>query len=476
MNRQRKLYLVVLAAAAASLAVYVCFYTSWESAAPTAWVLLCLAFIGILLLGWYGLKFHNCITNTIEKLKDNRAVSGQLHTPTTAGMLDEAIDTWSKHCAGRIHALENETKELRLKVQLCQNRKSWFESVINSLCDAVFVTDDSDCVLAANRAAGRLFGFDAEKIEHRNISVLVGREELTALIRQARQRGLVNARGEIELSSAGRQRTFDCTASCIFDESGQFWAVVSSLHDITREKEISRLKNEFVNHVSHELKTPLASITACAEMLADGEVQDEQGCREFYDVIQKQSKRLCHLIDDILNLSRIESGLIKVNKEPVSILMMIKEAVNIVQSRAQEKGIQIVEHLPAVFGSVYADKDMLVQVIVNLLGNAVKYTPQGGTISVESEVNEADGIVNVAVCDTGVGIPEDEIKHIFDKFYRVEANKSCAEGTGLGLSLVRQIVEKVHHGRVFADSRAGQGSRIGFELALHSGQEAAISC
>jgi two-component system, OmpR family, phosphate regulon sensor histidine kinase PhoR len=242
--------------------------------------------------------------------------------------------------------------------------------------------------------------------------------------------------------------------------------VVAVLHDITREKEISQMKNDFVSHVSHELRTPLASITAYAEMLVDGEAQDDTTRGEFYSIIQSQAQRLNRLIDDILNISRIESGLVKVNKEPVSMTMLIREAVQMIKSYAAEKNITVNEQTPIVFDQVVADKDMISQVIINLLSNAVKYTPSGGTIRVGSESDDIDGIVRVTVTDNGVGIPANDLPHVFDKFYRVAANNKCAKGTGLGLNLVKQIVEKVHDGRIFVTSEQGKGSTFGFELPL----------
>ena len=136
------------------------------------------------------------------------------------------------------------------------------------------------------------------------------------------------------------------------------------------------------------------------------------------------------------------------------------------KSYADEKNITIVENELIVYDQVYADKDMISQVIVNLLSNAIKYTPEGGTVKIETEVDENSGLSRVSVTDNGVGIPEDDIDHVFDKFYRVDANKEKAKGTGLGLNLVKQIIEKVHNGRVFVKSKVGIGSTFGFELPL----------
>jgi two-component system phosphate regulon sensor histidine kinase PhoR len=201
-------------------------------------------------------------------------------------------------------------------------------------------------------------------------------------------------------------------------------------------------------------------------MLADGEASDEATRTEFYSIIQSQAQRLNRLIEDILNISRIESGLVKVSKSPVSITLIVRDAVEMIKSYAAEKNIQVHAQTPIVFDQVAADKDMISQVVINLLSNAVKYTPAGGEVSITSEVNEADNIVRVLVSDTGVGIPADEVDKVFDKFYRVKANNKVAKGTGLGLNLVKQIVEKVHEGRVFVTSEQGKGSTFGFELPM----------
>ena len=141
---------------------------------------------------------------------------------------------------------------------------------------------------------------------------------------------------------------------------------------------------------------------------------------------------------------------------------------------AEDKNIEIIGQKPIVFDQVYVDRDMMSQVIINLLSNAVKYTQSGGTVRIATEVDEGASLARVIVTDTGVGIPEDEIEHVFDKFYRVGANKKQANGTGLGLNLVKQMVETVHDGRVFVTSKVGEGSTFGFELPLATRQSASI--
>lgn len=359
-----------------------------------------------------------------------------------------------------------EAKDYKLQVHLLKRQKQNAEAIIYSINDAVIVTDVNDRLLMANAPAGKIFGFDAEKSVLKFLDDLVSDGEIVRLIKKSRQSKIRDVRHELEFDSEDGPKVYECIISCIFDEDEQICGAVSVLHDVTREREVSQMKNEFVSHVSHELKTPLASITAYSEMLADGEASDEKTRKEFYSIIQNQAQRLNRLIENILNISRIESGLIKVSKEPLSAMLLVRDAAQMIKSYAAEKQIKVKEETAIVFDRVMADKDMISQVIINLLSNAVKYTPPKGTITVDCQVDESEQMVRIKVTDTGVGIPQEDIERVFDKFYRVKANNKCAKGTGLGLNLVKQIVEKVHAGRVFVTSQVGKGSCFGFELPL----------
>jgi len=367
-----------------------------------------------------------------------------------------------------------EMKDLRLAVQLLKRQKRNTEAIIYSISDAVIVTDANDRLLMANEPAGVLFGFEVKEIMLKPIDELIKKTELVKLIKSSRNSRSRHVRHELQFEMPDTLWTFNCTISCIFDDDNQVCGVITVLHDITREKEISQMKNDFVSHVSHELKTPLASITAYSEMLVDGEAADEKTRAEFYSIIQSQAQRLNRLIEDILNISRIESGLVKVSKEPLSTALIVRDAVQMIKSYAAEKNIKVEDQTAVVFDQVNADKDMISQVVINLLSNAVKYTPNNGKVTVNSEVDESQQVVRVTITDTGVGIPAEELPLIFEKFYRVKANAKCAKGTGLGLNLVKQIVEKVHHGLIFVKSEVGKGSSFGFELPLAAAEEKAL--
>lgn len=439
-------------------------FVAWRLAAC------CLGAVGVIVL---GLAYHR-LARTVASIA--RQLSCDLALPTDLRVVEraaETIQTRLQEGQKVIGELEVELKDLRLRSQLSDRQKQHTEAIIYSLRDAVVVVDESDRLLMANTAAAQLLDFDPEVARYQPLGRSLGAQykDFVQLIQRSRQSATEATRREMVFVKPDGPHTFDTIVSCV-QEQDKVSGVVAVLHDITREKEVAQMKNDFVSHVSHELKTPLASITAYSEMLADGEADDEQTRKEFYQVIQSQAQRLNRLIEDILNISRIESGLIKVHKEPVSLTILIEQQMQMIRGFAEEKGITVSGRNPIVYDQVLADKDMISQVIVNLLSNAVKYTPSGGSVRIETDVNEVDALARVTVTDTGVGIPADEIDHVFDKFYRVGANNAQAKGTGLGLNLVRQIVEKVHNGRVFVTSEVGVGSTFGFELPLAAAEMA----
>ncbi len=441
-------------------------WQSWRGALRI--ITYCAGAVGVIWLGWCWVRLARAITSIARRLKTEQAPHFEPEANPVIHELTGAINYCLEGDSKLIGQLQEQVKDLQIQTQLSERQKRNTEAIIYSLRDAVIVVDEFDRLLMANEAAAGLFNFDFKSARHKPIGELIdaSKSKFADFMRQSRQSKVEAKRRELEFTEDARPKTFDCIVSCVHDQNQDVCGLVAVLHDITREKEISRMKNDFVSHVSHELKTPLASITAYSEMLVDGEADDDQTRKEFYSVIQNQATRLNRLIEDILNISRIESGLTKIEKKPVSLTILIEEQLQMIRNYAEEKNIEVVTQKPIVYDQVYADKDMISQVIVNLLSNAVKYTPSGGTVKVETVVDEIARVAQVTVTDTGVGIPRDEIEHVFDKFYRVGANKSQAKGTGLGLNLVKQIIEKVHGGRVFVVSEPGVGSTFGFEVPL----------
>jgi two-component system, OmpR family, phosphate regulon sensor histidine kinase PhoR len=391
---------------------------------------------------------------------------------TTAGEfhpLARHVDDMISSAGDTVRKASLKVKELEIQLKVADAERQHAQAILYSISDAVLVTDTFDELVMANDSAAKTFSFDLDHFARHPIDRVLKDAKVIELIRDMRQSKSKNGRRITEHTIKGpdgESRTFKVTLSSVCDQTDNPAGVVAVLHDMTREKEVAEMKNDFVSNVSHELRTPLASIKAYVEMLIDGEADNEKTKREFYDVIQGEANRLGRLIDNILNVSRIESGLVKVNKQPQSLTVIIKEALEVISPQAKQKNINIVEQLTPVYYQTVADHDMLYQAVLNLLSNCVKYTPEGGTITVQTLVDESKKSVITKIIDTGVGIPPKDLPFVFDKFYRVEANNRMAKGTGLGLPLVKHIIETVHHGKIFLTSEVGKGSTFGFELEM----------
>jgi len=236
-------------------------------------------------------------------------------------------------------ALQKKNLEIQLRLADAQRRQA--EAMIHGISDAVIVTDAYDDLLLANPAAAAVFGFALENAGRRSIAQLLGDKaaKLVADITDMRQSTTRTNRRTTDhlLEIDGQMRTFSVTLSCVMDNTDQLSGIVTVLHDRTREDEISKMKTDFVSHVSHELRTPLSSIKAYAELLVDGEASDDKTRSEFYHIIQAEAERLSRLIDNILNISRIEAGMMRVAKKSISINGILKRVLEVAMPSAREK-------------------------------------------------------------------------------------------------------------------------------------------
>jgi two-component system phosphate regulon sensor histidine kinase PhoR len=361
---------------------------------------------------------------------------------------------------------QRSTVEVRARRQEAQAER--MAAVLASLPEPVLVVDSYDELLLANTSARKLFRLPEEPVERRVVSELVRCERLLELLHETRRRKSPVIRSdEVQLPAAdGREHWYSITASplqresCSAGESAAGTVVV--LRDISHQKSIQKRNAEFVSAVSHEMKAPLAGIKAYVEMLADGDAEDAQTQEEFLEVIDSQADRLRRLIDNLLSLARIESGVVKVQKAPGSLNELLEEAFNVIRPAAEEKQIELAADLSPMYLHVNVDRDQMLQAAINLLSNAVKYTASGGKVTLRSRLDERH--VQFDVEDTGVGLSPEDSEKVFEKFYRVQKDQQMAPGTGLGLPLAKYIVEDVHGGRLTLRSQLGVGSTFTVSL------------
>jgi len=244
-------------------------------------------------------------------------------------------------------------------------------------------------------------------------------------------------------------------------------AVAFALRLLVHELELAELKSTLVSNVSHELRTPLALIRLFSETLELGRAPDPEKAKEFLRIIHKESERLTHLIDNVLDLNRIEQGRKTYSMRPTDLAEVVRETLEAYRFQLQQQGFAVQSRIADNLPPISADPDALTQALLNLIDNAIKYSPEKKSLSVELERRDGEALISVE--DHGVGIPEREQDKIFDMFYRVERGLvHSVKGSGLGLSLVKHIVE-AHGGRIQVTSRPGEGSRFSIVLPLTNG-------
>ncbi len=326
------------------------------------------------------------------------------------------------------------------------------------MSEPLIATNSFDEVVLINDAARQLFEIDEASTIGQPVSRAIPSERIAALLIDARRRGTPTQRtAEVEwIDEIGASRWFGAVARSLSDDDRPTADDRRSLGAFVVLRDIAQIKTgqkryaEFVSAVSHEMKSPLTGIKAYVELLADCDANDSAAREEFLGVIDSQANRLQRLIDNLLNIARIEAGVVEVSKQSISLHELLGEALEIVRPSAEARRLQLLSELSPMYLSVLADRDMLMQVAINLLSNAIKYTPERGSVTLRSRM--ADDEVEFEVADTGVGLSgEDQVK-VFEKFYRVKKDRGMAQGTGLGLPLAKHIVEDVHGGRITVES------------------------
>ena len=344
-----------------------------------------------------------------------------------------------------------------------------FEAVLNAAHDGIAMLDQGGRFVLVNRRFGELLGSRAETLVSQKASaqpLLLGRLE-DAADGSDTPRGVSEQIIELDGDGPERRALQFYTAPVQGEDGRETIGRIVALRDITRERELDKLKTDFISVVSHELRTPLTSIKGYTDLLlsgATGEISELQG--EFLGIIQSSTTRLSNLINDILDISRIESGTIEIKHEPIDYRRIVADTLRLMKAAADEKQISMDASLPESIPPVRGDIDKVAQVLGNLVSNAIKYTPEGGWVKVSLEIT-GEANVLTSVTDSGIGIAPDDQKRLFQKFFRAD-NTSTREagGTGLGLVIAKTIVELLG-GAIWVESEPGRGTRFYFTLPLY---------
>jgi two-component system phosphate regulon sensor histidine kinase PhoR len=338
------------------------------------------------------------------------------------------------------------------------DEKSKLTAILSKIADGVIMTDSKTRIILANPASELLFNFKENKALEKPLIEILLNYEIDELLKKS-------------ISTGQEQKAqFDTT-------SGKFLRVIAVplktnkisgalllFQDLTEMRSLQTMRREFVGNVSHELRTPLAAIKAIVETLQDGAIHDNAVAGDFLNKVDSEVDSLTQMVNELIELSRIETGKTHLNLELVNLNQEIQGVFRHLSPQAERKSVNLVLTLKDDLHLILADRERLQQVIINMVHNAIKFTPARGKITIQTDAT--DNSVTVHISDTGIGISKDDLPHIFERFFKADKSRSNS-GSGLGLAIAKHIVQ-AHGGKIWVQSQEGQGSIFSFSIPITS--------
>jgi two-component system, OmpR family, phosphate regulon sensor histidine kinase PhoR len=347
--------------------------------------------------------------------------------------------------------------ELQKRIAALQEEKAKVEAAFSSALDGVLILDSHGRIETVNRGMRAMTG--------ERYSDIVGKTPLEAFRNLGLQKALDQYRiggmpvsQEMELGEEDPVM-LDVSITPVRGIDAAEGKTMLVFHDLTRLKKLERMRVDFVANVTHEIKTPLTAIMGFVETLQEGAIEDRETAKKFLSTIARHAERLNRLVEDLLTISNTELGEIHFSFESVALSGIAQSVLHVIQQKAEEKKIEIASAIPEDLPLIRADRDRLSQVLINVLDNAVKFTPEGGRVTLAASPAAGQEVV-VRITDTGIGVPKDEIARLGERFYRVDKTRSRElGGTGLGLSIVKHLMA-AHKGRMEIESQLGRGTSV----------------
>ncbi|MGF9963456.1 two-component system histidine kinase PnpS [Bacillus rhizoplanae] len=411
---------------------------------------LTILFLVMRITGQYIRPIESVTKVAIELAKGNyKARAYESHSDET-GMLSKAINILARNL-----------QEMTLEQEMQQDR---LHTLIENMGSGMILIDSRGHVSLVNRSYKEIFHVTDEEYLHRLYYEAFTHKEIVELVEEIFMTE-VKVRKQMLLPLEIERKHFEVYGAPIIGTNHEWKGIVLVFHDITELKKLEQMRKDFLANVSHELKTPITSIKGFSETLLDGAMENQQFLEHFLHIILKESDRMQMLIEDLLDLSKIEQQGFRLDMGVVDLKGLLEEVGMILENKASDKDIRlhvdVNEHI-----SVVGDAGRLKQVFINLMNNAILYTPAGGIVSARLSYDSQN--VYIKVSDTGIGIEKEEIPRIFERFYRVDKARSRnTGGTGLGLSIVKHLVE-AHHGMITVESEIGVGTTFTVTLQKYS--------
>jgi len=422
-------------------------------------------------VGYYG------ITLALSSVKNlNQNIRNIHFSPEAAGTgstkrgqiapvledLERSLNQFKK----KLSEIETDNVELASRLGVLTFEKNQIVKILDSINFGVIITDIQDNVIHINDFMIRLLNRAVEDVIDHPLGEILDNDDIRSFISQHEAIGQTRTMDHIETTFPGvnPEEIFQVALSYMHDSEGVVIGKVILVKNVAMEKSAEKAKHEFIAHVAHELRAPLTTIKSYNEMLMGGEIDDDETQKEFYNTINEETDRLAGLIENLLSISKIEMGSLALNTGLTKTDWLGRDCIAAVEAPAQKKQITIEKKLPDKFPSLVGDKELLKVALINILGNAVKYTPEKGTITFG--LTERENTIIFDIADTGYGISAEDLPRIFEKFHRSsDPNVNEETGSGLGLSITSEII-KLHFGKIDVQSEPLQGSRFTITLPM----------
>jgi two-component system sensor histidine kinase VicK len=402
-----------------------------------------------------GLALARTITGPIREVTSRAA-------QMAAGNFDQMIQVRSNDEIGQLGAMFNHLA-YRLKETLGQisEEKNKVEAILTYMADGIVALDKKGRIILCNPAAAKMLSAREQDVIGRSPMLLWPEANWRSPLRE------VLSTNQPVTRQIAIERPVHCVLRCHFTplrgEKGKAVGLVIVFHDVTEQEKLESMRKEFVANVSHELRTPLTTVKSYIETLLDGAAEDPSTRERFLAVVSSETDRMVRLVRDLLHLSHLDQRTASLDIQPVDLAILAEETLAKLQGPCERKQLKLVRAWPGDLPRAAADRDKIQQVLLNILANAIEFTPSGGQISVG--IADDGGLLRVRVADTGIGIPREDLPRIFERFYRVDKARSRElGGTGLGLAIAKQIVE-AHGGEISIESEFGAGTEVSFTLS-----------
>jgi len=431
--------------------------TSQEITAPLSFLSQAAVILtGIMGLLAFGIAYY-INRNITEPLGEMLDLTRQLQV----GEFSRRVLVRSTDEIGQLSRAFNELSQTLEEVfQTVHDRENKLNAILTSMEDAVLAVDTNYKLILANRRMAEMINEDVGSLMGKDLTEAFQSYQLVEVVADTLSTG--KAMDTEIRPDPSSQQVLAVTSSPLEDEAGKTIGVVIVLRDVTELRRLESMRREFVANVSHELRTPLTSIKGFVETILNGKTNDAAFVERYLTIVNGETDRMITLINDLLDLTKIESRRQKLIFEEVNLKEIFDVTITMLAAKAEEREVTIENRLGDLI--VLGDPKMLRQVAINLVDNAIKYNKQGGQVWIDAVVNE--GVASVSVSDTGIGIPSEHLERVFERFYRVDKGRSRQMGgTGLGLSIVKHIIER-HKGRIWAESEYEQGTKITFTLKV----------